>query len=124
MKKANQRRTEPPHEIWAWVWNILEEVSDEIGGEENGKYLLVYEGWGGLCVSKVFDPKKSEEENEEAYHKFAEEQSNELIERWIEEYEKHYRLIDCGHEPTGLYGVTWALFKRYSYELITKSSKR
>ena len=114
MRKANPEGTKLTHEIWEWVWNTLEEISDEIGVEENGKYLLPYEGWSGLCVSKVFDSAKSEEENEDAYYKFAEEQSNEVIEEWIEEYKDHYCLIDCGHEHTGLYGVTWALFKKYS----------
>ena len=105
----------PSAKIWKWVWDTLGEVSDEIGIEENGEYLLAYEGWGGFCVSGVFDPKKSDEENEESYYKFAEGESGEVIEEWIERYKNQYCLIDCGYEPMGLYGVTWALFKKKSY---------
>lgn len=111
MKEANHDGMKPPLEIWKWVWGILEEISDEVGVEKNGKYLLVYEGWSGLCVSKVFDSTKSDEENEEACYKFAEEQSDEVIEEWIKKYEDRCSLINCGHESTGLYGITWALFE-------------
>ena len=104
----------PPPKIWKWVWNTLGEVSDEIGIEENGKYLLAYEGWSGLCVSSVFDSKKSDEENNEFCYKFAEEESNEVIAEWFKKYKNLYYVIDCGYEPTGLYGVTWALFKKLS----------
>ncbi|RLI41751.1 hypothetical protein DRO59_06130 [Candidatus Bathyarchaeota archaeon] len=91
---------------------ILEEVSDEVGEEENGDYILCYEGWSGICVSKVFDPLKSDEENEDAFYEFAEEQSGRVIEEWVVK-NKDYQLIQCGHERgLGLYGVTWALFKR------------
>ena len=105
-----------PHKIWQWVWDNLEEISDEVGIEKNGEYLLAYEGWGGFCVSKVYDSTKSDEENEDAYYKFAEAQSSEVIDEWVGIYRNRYSLIDCGHKPTGLYGVTWALFKKYSGE--------
>ena len=112
MIKICKKRAKISYEIWKWLWNTIEEISDEIGAEEKGEYLLAYEGWSGLCVSKAFDPAKSDEENEDAYYKFAEEQSSTVIEEWIEEHKDHH-LIDCGHEPMGLYGVTWALFKKY-----------
>mgnify|MGYP000297658828 CR=1 FL=1 len=123
MSRINSERTKLPPEIWRWVWDTLEEISDEVGTEKNGKYLLVYEGWSGLCVSEVFDSIKSDEENEDACYKFAEEQSGEVIEEWIKKYQDHYSLIDCGHESTGPYGVTWALFKEYNDKNIPKWQK-
>lgn len=117
MIKINRVTIKIPDKIWGWIWDILEEISDEVSIEKNGEYLLAYEGWGGFCVSEVLDPTKSDEENENTYYKFAEEQSSEVIDEWIEIYKEHYFLIDCGHEPTGLYGVTWALFKKYSNDI-------
>jgi hypothetical protein len=114
-KDTKSKDTLPLQEIWDWVWNTLSEVSHEIGLEENNAYLLAYEGWNGFCVSSVFDSKKSDEENEVSYYKFAEEKSSEVIEEWITRYKNQYYLIDGGYEPTGLYGVTWALFKKKSY---------
>jgi len=124
MSKAELKETMPPPKIWEWVWDILEEISDEVGTEENGKYLLAYEGWGGLCVSKVFDLTKCDKENEDVYYKFAEEESSKIIVEWLEKYKDHYCLIDCGHESTGLYGVTWALFEKYNDKPIASSGKR
>lgn len=124
MSKINPERTKMPGEIWRWVWDTLGEISDEIGTEENGKYLLAYEGWGGSCVSKVFDPIKSDEKNEDSYYKFAEVHSSEVIEQWVKKYKDSYSIIDCGHESTGLYGVTWALFKEYNDRPIPKSAKK
>ncbi|TKJ30638.1 hypothetical protein CEE39_08110 [bacterium (candidate division B38) B3_B38] len=72
---------------------------------------MAYEGWSGLCVNKAFDPAKSDEENEDSYYKFAEAQSCVVIKKWIVEYKDHH-LINCGHLPSALYGVTWALFKK------------
>lgn len=103
-----------PNKIWDWLWEILDEVSDELGTLENGKYLLVYEGWGSSCVSVMFDPTRSDEENEKMAYKFAEKEGYEVIGEWIEKYRARYCLIDCGHDPTGLYGVTWALFKKHN----------
>lgn len=112
MKKVNIKESDPPPKIWKWVWDTLAEISDEVGVEKKGKCLLTYEGWGGICVSDVFDPNKSEEENEDESYKYAEEQSSDVIEEWIEKYKGTHCLIDLGYEPTGLYGVTWALFKK------------
>jgi len=111
MKNAKPKETMAPSNIWKWVWDTLEEISDEIGIEENGQYLLAYEGWGGFCVSEIFDSTKSDEENDVSYYKFTQEESNKVIAEWLEKYKDHYYLIDYGHEPMGLYGVTWALFK-------------
>ena len=83
-----------------------------MGIAKNREYMLVYEGWSGICVSSVFDSTKSEEENEDRYYDYAEDQSDDIIKEWVEEYKKTHLLIDCGYEPMGLYGVTWVLFKR------------
>lgn len=123
MRELATEETIIPSKIWEWLWNILEEVSDEVGIEKKGECLLAYEGWGGLCVNKVFDPTKSVEENENRYYKFAEEKSNEVIEEWIDIYKEYY-LIDSGHEPIGLYGVTWALFKKFDDKKVSKSGKK
>lgn len=112
MKKVKLKETDISPKIWKWVWDTLEEISHEVGTEENGEYILVYEGWSGVCVSRVFDPKKSERENEDRYYKYADEQSDDIIKEWLEGYKETHHLIDCGYEPIGLYGVTWALFKR------------
>ncbi len=101
-----------PSNIQTWVDSILEEVSDEVGKEENGEFLLLYEGWSDICVSEVTDPLKSDKENEDACYAFAEEQSDKVIEEWVVEY-TGYQLVQCGYERRlGLYGVTWALFKK------------
>lgn len=52
---------------------------------------------------------KSSEAIEENSYYLAEVKSNEVVDEWAEMYKDHH-LIDSGHEPTGLYGVTWALF--------------
>jgi len=116
MRSVEPKETMPSPEIWKWVWDTLEEISDEVGIEENGEYLLAYEGWGGFCVSGILDSAKSDEENEDSYYKFAEEESNKVIAEWLEIHKDRY-LIDCGHEPIGLYGVTWALFKTFNDKL-------
>lgn len=123
MSKIDSERAKLSPEIRRWIWDTLEEISDEVGTEKNGKYLFVYEGWSSLCVSKVFDSTRSDEENEDAYYKFAEEQSGEVIEEWIKKYKDYYSPIDYGHESTGLYGITWALFKEYNEKSIAKVSK-
>jgi len=111
MKKINSKELDPSPKIWEWVWDTLIEISHEVDTEENGEYMLTYEGWSGICVSSVFDPTKSDEENEDRYYEYAEEQSDDIIKEWLEECKETHDLIDYGYEPTGLYGVTWALFK-------------
>ena len=89
-----------PKHIQSWIISVLGEVSDEVGTEKNGKYLLVYEGWSSVCV---------EGENDEERYRFAERESDRVIEHWL----RHYRgLVQCGYDRgAGLYGVTWAVFK-------------
>ncbi len=77
-----------------------------------GEYILAYEGWSGICVCEAIDDSKGAPEDEEALYDFAEEQSAAVVREWVERYADEYTLVDYGHERTGLYGVTWALFRQ------------
>jgi hypothetical protein len=131
MRKANLEKTMPSPEIWEQVWATLEEISDESGEENLGKgYLLKYEGWGGICVEEIWTKVEAEqrrrgihsgseeieEEREQACYEFAEEQSYKIIdEEWKPELkERGYCFITGGYDHGGLYGRTWALFKKHS----------
>jgi hypothetical protein len=96
------------------MWSILETVSDEFGDGTYKDYLLVFEGWSGICISEVWDRKLSTEENEERAYAYAEKESDKILEEWKEMYEPMgYVFIDGGYERNlGLYGVTWALFRK------------
>jgi hypothetical protein len=119
----------PPNEIWEKVWNAVAEVSDESGEDDLGRgYLLKYEGWGGFCVESVWGEVeaaqkrkgmdiysgKAKDERENACYQYAEEQSYDIIEtEWIpESKEREYIFVDGGYDEGGLYGRTWALFKK------------
>jgi hypothetical protein len=93
------------------MWEEISQVSGEIGTDINGPYLLAYEGWSGFCVEPAFDPKRSNEDNEEAYLEYAEGESEKVIEDWFAEFRRKYKFKTAGHEHMNLYGVTWALFK-------------
>jgi len=98
-------------EVWKWLYTVVDEVGDDIGEERNGPWLLCYEGWGGFCVDPVWDPARSDDENEEAAYEYARANSSAVIDEWVEERAAGFDLAESGHEPTGLYGVTWALFR-------------
>jgi hypothetical protein len=113
-------RQEIPQDVLDWMWSILGTVSDEVGTEAYGDYLLAFEGWSGICISEVWDEELPTEENEERAYAYAEEESEKILEEWKEMYEPEgYVFIDGGYErDLGLYGVTWALFwkrRRNSY---------
>jgi hypothetical protein len=110
------------------MWQILIEVSDEVGEQEVGHgYLLKYEGWGGFCVESVWSEvqKRQEQqgvdidssaaiaEREEACYEYAREQTDMIIEdEWKTELEERgYNFVDGGYDDGGLYGRCWALFK-------------
>lgn len=127
--KRNPEATIPP-KIWKQVWDILEEISDESGEEDIGEgYLFKYEGWGGICVEAVWrkvvteqirngeiyvESDQAEEEIEQACRRYAEEQSYKIIfDEWKPELkERGYHFIYGGYDNGGLYGRTWALFKK------------
>lgn len=129
MESANRKEKPFPPEIWPRVWEMLEQVSDEVGEEELGNgYVLKYEGWGGACVDDAWltveaeqkkrgidtESAEAEEEREAACCAYAEEQSCTMVDHeWEAALSRRgYRLIDGGYEAGGLYGRSWALFER------------
>jgi hypothetical protein len=108
---ALKREEEIPDDIWVWMWDELSQVSDEIGIDINGRYLLTYEGWSGFCVEPTFNPERSDGDNEDAYFEYAEDESGKVIGEWLKELRGKYKFIIAGHERMNLYGVTWALFR-------------
>lgn len=120
---------EIPEKIWDEVEAVLHEVSDEIGEDNLGEeYLLKYEGWSGFCVHETWtnigveqlrtgtDDESNEAEGmiEEACYEYAEDQSYKIIEdEWKSELSKRgFYFVDGGYDSGGLYGRTWALFKK------------
>jgi hypothetical protein len=101
-----------PDCIRKWVYSVLDEVSDELGRERRGRWLLVYEGWSAFCIEPVWDPPRPDEENEDVAYEYAAEQSSVVIAEWVEEFAATHDPVGSGYEPTGVYGVTWALFIR------------
>lgn len=93
-----------PSRIWRWVDRVLCPVTDDIGCEENGDYLLHYEGWGSLCVAPAWNPELSDGENEENALAYAEELSGDVISEWQREHRTTHRLVESGHVPNAAYG--------------------
>ena len=129
MKRINPEGIESPSEIWKLVSDTLEEISDESGDEDLGEgYLLKYEGWSGVCVEEVWVEVEAKEkgrgidiwseeaegESEQACYEYAEEQSYKIIDdEWKPELKgRGYHFIAGGYDHGGLYGRTWALFKK------------
>jgi len=115
VRKTTREGTMPPPKIWIQVWDTLAVISDECGEDDLGKgYLLKYEGWSGTCVEEVWNKVKAEEEGEETCYEYAEEQSYKIIDdEWEPKLrERGYRFIVGGYDHGGLYGRTWALFKK------------
>jgi len=129
MRKANLGETMLPHRIWKQIWSTLEEISDESGEEKIGeRYLLKYEGWGGICVEDIWakvesvqkqmgvdiESGEAKEERERSCYEFADEQSYKIInQEWGPELKSRgYMIITGGYDCGGLYGRTWALFKK------------
>lgn len=128
MKTANSGISAPPTRIWEQTWELLEEVSDESGEHDLGEgYLLKYEGWGEICVGEFLGQVReeqgiggqggiTEEEAEQACHEFAERESHTIVtNEWKPLLEKRgYGFVEGGYCRGGLYGRTWALFKKLS----------
>ncbi len=115
--------------IYDRVWRIMTDISDEVGEERIGHgYLLKFEGWGGCCVEDAWakveneqkkrgidiDSEMANAERENACYDYAEEQTDKIIEEdWKPNLEeKGYEFIDGGYDNGGLYGRTWAIFKK------------
>lgn len=127
MRIENSEGKVPPPKVWRRVRDTLEEISDDSGEDDLGEgYLLRYEGWGGVCVEKVWSKTEAEqvrrgidiegdeakEERETACNEYAEKESYKIIEdEWEPQLkERGYRFICGGYDHGGLYGRTWALF--------------
>ena len=127
MRIGNSEGKIPPPKVWRRVWDTLEEVSDDSGEDDLGEgYLLRYEGWGGVCVEKVWtkteaeqmrrgidiEAEEAEEERVTACYEYAEKESYKIIDKeWeLQLKERGYRFVCGGYDPRGLYGRTWALF--------------
>lgn len=100
-----------PGRVWKWLYSVLDEVSDEVGSEQHGSWLLAYEGWGGFGVGHVWENSRSRDENEDACLACAAEMAGDVIAELAKRYRRTHELVESGHEPSGLYGVTWALFR-------------
>jgi len=101
-----------PESVDEWAWETIAEVSDEVGSERNGDYLLHYEGWSAFCLDDVLESLPPDADVEEELSDAANDRSQGVIDEWVEDNAPDYALVESGHERTGLYGVTWALFKK------------
>jgi len=100
-----------PASVLRWASQILGDVVDETGIELRGSYALAYEGWGSICVAEAWDRVNTVDANEDAAYLYAAKLSETVIQQWAEEFKLRYDLVHAGYEPTGLYGVTWALLR-------------
>ena len=98
-----------PNEIWNEIYRILDKVSDECGQEElsNGD-ILKYEGWSANCFEDIDEEFEGDEEE------YAASQTPGIVNKdWAPKMaRRRCKLIESGYEPGGLYGVTWAIFRR------------
>ena len=96
-----------PKHIDEQMWNTLDEISDEVGELElDEHWLLKYEGWSANC----FPPKLPEN----LFVNYTIRQSPKIHKEWSAEMKQRgYKPITLGHdENLGLYGITYALYKR------------
>ncbi|KPJ50640.1 MAG: hypothetical protein AMJ41_01080 [candidate division Zixibacteria bacterium DG_27] len=118
-----------PPKLWKRACDILEETSDESGEDHLGEgYLLIYEGWTAVCVDEIWSETEAEQvrmridiegegaekEKETACYEYAEKESYKIIdEEWKPRLkDRGYRFICGGYDRGGLYGRTWALFRK------------
>jgi len=81
---------------------FLDEISDEVGEVE---FVLKYEGWSPTCFPDMLD--------EVQYEDYAEMESYRIIDAWNKSMlEGGYAYVDGGYREGGLYGVTWALYRK------------
>ncbi len=107
-----------PDGIWNEVYRILDSVSDECGEDELSNCdILKYEGWSGNCFSDLDKFDGDEEE-------YAASQTSSIVDGdWVPQMvRRKYKLIENGYEPGGLYGVTWAIFRRVLKKASRKAS--
>ena len=97
-----------PKTIDEQMWETLDDISDEAGEFQlDERWLLKYEGWSAGC----FPPRLK---TEEAMINYAIRQSPKIHKEWNTELTKRgYKALMIGHdEHLGLYGVTYALYRR------------
>ena len=96
-----------PKTIDEQVWKTLDEVSDETGELKLDGYVLKYEGWSASCFDLRF-------KYDESMRNYASRQSPKIHREWNAEMTKRgYKAVMLGHdEHLGLYGVTYALYRR------------
>jgi len=117
-----------PQSIVDQAMETVYQVSDDVGETDlegnGGSYWMRYEGWAAICVEaaatkaekalkkKGIDPESEDGQVyiEEQCKEYAAEQSDKVIKSWNEETPDD--LVMSGHEDSGIYGVTWAIFKR------------
>ena len=116
----------PTDDLWKEIADIIEEISDKVGEADLGEgCLLKFEGWSPVCFpetlaspetrkGKNVETEITHADGEETYYRYAEEESCKIIEKeWKPELrERGYGLVEGGYDSGGLYGRTWALFKR------------
>ena len=92
-----------PKHVDEQMWNVLDQLSDETGEVELNCYTLMYESYSPIC----FPPKLPEN----FWRHVAAQREPTLIREW--NAKKHQKPIVQGHdEHLGLYGVTYALYRR------------
>lgn len=90
------------------MWELLNQVSDETGEQRlKGGYVLKYEGWSSICIPTRY-------KNEEAMRNYGTRQSDKILTEWRRVMiRRGYGVVEEGHdERLGLYGVTYALYRR------------
>jgi len=93
-----------PQNVRDYFQEILNEVSDEVGQETKGRYLLKYEGWSPNCFPAHL-------RHDEAMFNYATRQTPKIVKEWQQSLPR-YKLLESDHqEETGLYGVTYAIFQ-------------
>jgi len=97
-----------PSHIDDQMWRSLYEISDETGELSlDTHYLLKYEGWSAACIPPHY-------KTEQAMINYGIRQAPKIWKEWDAEMRnRNYTPINHGHdENQGLYGVTYALYKR------------
>ena len=87
--------------------DALDQVSDETGELELDGHILKYEGWSPVCIPTHY-------KSTQAMINYGIRQSSKIHKEWDKEMHKRgYKALYHEHdEHRGLYGVTYALYRR------------
>jgi len=97
-----------PEDIDTQMWKALDEISDEVGHIPLGNnYVLFFEGWSPECFPSFV-------ENEQDMIDYAIDFAPKIWKEWNDKMlPLGYKCITHEHnENLGLYGVTYALYRR------------